>query len=42
VHSFRSLLGELATFSRNTMAVTEAPEDTFLLYPELLGVSARM
>jgi hypothetical protein len=51
VHSFRSLLGELATFSRNTMAVADAPEDRFLLYPqmtplqartfELLGVSAR-
>ena len=52
VHSFRSLLGELATFSRNTMTVAEAPEDTFLLYPqitalqlrsfELLGVAARL
>jgi Transposase DDE domain len=51
VLSFRSLLGELATFSRNTMAVADAPEDTFLLYPqmtalqtrtfELLGVPAR-
>jgi hypothetical protein len=51
VLSFRSLLSELATFSRNTMAVANAPEDTFLLYPqmtplqtqtfELLGVSAR-
>jgi Transposase DDE domain len=26
VHSLRSLLGELATFSRNTMAVAKAPE----------------
>jgi Transposase DDE domain len=52
VLSFRSLLGELATFSRNTMAVADAPEDTFLLYPQMtalqahtferLGVSARM
>ena len=52
VHSFRSLLGELATFTRNTMVVAEAPEDTFLLYPqmtalqfrsfELLGVAARL
>jgi DDE family transposase len=51
VHSFQSLLAELATFTRNTMAVAAAPEDTFLLYPqptplqlrafELLGISAR-
>ncbi len=51
VHSFRSLLGELATFSRNTAAIGAAPEETFLLYPqmtplqtrafELLGLAAR-
>ncbi|MBV8452998.1 MAG: transposase [Deltaproteobacteria bacterium] len=32
VHSFQSLLSELATFTRNTMAVANA-QDTFLLYP---------
>jgi hypothetical protein len=52
VHSFQSLLAELTTFTRNTMALTSAPEDGFLLYPqptpiqarsfELLGVSARL
>ncbi|MBV8614942.1 MAG: IS1634 family transposase [Acetobacteraceae bacterium] len=41
VHSFRSLLGELATFSRNTMAVASAPEDTFLLYPQMTKLQAR-
>jgi hypothetical protein len=52
VHSFRSLLAELATFSRNTMAMAAAPHDTFLLYPqqtptqlrafELLAVQPRL
>jgi hypothetical protein len=52
VHSFQSLLAELATFTRNTMAMPAAPHDTFLLYPqptptqsrafELLAVQARM
>ncbi len=34
VHSFRSLLVELATFTRNTMTMAAAPQDTFLLYPQ--------
>jgi len=34
VHSFQSLLAELATFTRNTMAMAAAPQDTFLLYPQ--------
>ena len=34
VHSFQSLLAELATFTRNTMAMAAAPRDTFLLYPQ--------
>ena len=34
VHSFQSLLAELATFTRNTMAMAAAPHDTFLLYPQ--------
>jgi len=52
VHSFQSLLAELATFTRNTMAPAGAPEEAFLLFPqqtpiqlrsfELLGVSARL
>ena len=51
VHSFQSLLAELATFTRNSMTVSPAPEDVFLLYPqqtslqqrafELLAVTAR-
>ena len=41
VHSFRSLLSDLATFSRNTMAVADAPHDTFLLYPQMTQVQAR-
>ena len=52
VHSFRSLLADLATVTRNTMAPASTPEDAFLLYPqetplhlrafELLAVSARL
>jgi hypothetical protein len=34
VHSFQSVLAELATFTRNTMAMAAAPQDTFLLYPQ--------
>jgi hypothetical protein len=34
IHSFQSLLAELATFTRNTMAMAAAPQDTFLLYPQ--------
>jgi hypothetical protein len=52
VHSFQSLLAELATFTRNTMAMATASHDTFLLYPqptptqrrafELLAVQPRL
>jgi len=52
VHSFQSLLAELATFTRNTMAMAAVPQDTFLLYPqptptqlrafELLAVQPRL
>ncbi|MGH7761686.1 MAG: IS1634 family transposase [Candidatus Dormibacteraceae bacterium] len=52
VHSFRSLITELATFTRNTMALASNPNHTFLLYPQptaiqatsfaLLGVPARL
>jgi transposase len=41
VHSFRSLLGDLATVTRNTMAMEGQPEATFLLYPDLTPVQAR-
>lgn len=42
VHSFQSLLSELATFTRNTMAVANAQDDTFLLYPQPTAVQARV
>lgn len=52
VHSFQSLLTDLATLTRNTMAMTGSPDATFQLYPEmtpvqqrafqLLGVSAKL
>jgi hypothetical protein len=38
VHSFRTLLADLATVSRNTMALTDGPETTFLVYPELTAL----
>jgi len=52
VHSFRSLIDELATFTRNTMAMADQTDVSFVLYPEptsiqarafdLLGVAAKM
>lgn len=41
VHSFRALLSELATFTRNTMALARAPKDRFLLYPQPTPIQAR-
>jgi Transposase DDE domain len=41
VHSFRSLLGDLATVTRNTMALNAQPDATFTLYPQLTQVQAR-
>jgi hypothetical protein len=41
VHSFRSLLGDLATVTRNTMAMDAQPDATFTLYPQLTPVQAR-
>jgi hypothetical protein len=41
VHSFRSLLGDLATVTRNTMAMVDQPDATFVLYPQLTQVQAR-
>jgi hypothetical protein len=41
VHSFRSLLGDLATVTRNTMALNAQPDATFTLYPQLTEVQTR-
>jgi len=41
VHSFQSLIADLATFTRNTMAMAESPDATFLLYPDLTPVQQR-
>lgn len=41
VHSFQSLLSELATFTRNTMAMAAAPADHFLLYPQPTPIQLR-
>jgi transposase len=41
VHSFRSLLTDLATVTRNTMAMTNSPETTFVLYPKFTPLQER-
>jgi hypothetical protein len=41
VHSFRSLLADLATVTRNVMAIDGAPEASFVLYPQLTPVQHR-
>ncbi len=41
VLSFQSLLSELSTFTRNTMALAATPTDTFELYPQLTPLQAR-
>jgi hypothetical protein len=41
VHSFRSLLGDLATVTRNTMAMAQTPDASFVLYPQLTQIQAR-
>lgn len=41
VHSFRSLLGDLATVTRNTMAMVGQPDAAFVLYPQLTPVQTR-
>ncbi len=41
VHSFRSLLADLATVTRNTMATTQSPDVTFVLYPKLTPAQDR-
>ncbi len=41
VHSFRSLIDELATLTRNTMAMAEQTDVSFVLYPEPTASQAR-
>jgi hypothetical protein len=41
VHSFRSLLADLATVTRSVMAMNGAPEASFVLYPQLTPVQDR-
>jgi transposase len=41
VHSFQSLLGDLATITRNIMALNGQSDATFTLYPQLTEVQAR-
>jgi transposase len=41
VHSFRSLLTDLATVTRNTMAMPNSPETTFVLYPKFTPLQER-
>ncbi len=41
VHSFRSLLDDLATVTRNVMAMAQSPDATFVLYPKLTPVQDR-
>jgi transposase len=41
VHSFQSLMADLATVTRNTMAMAHSPDTTFVIYPELTPVQAR-
>ena len=42
VHSFRSLLGDLATVTRNVMALSTQTDATFTLYPQLTEVQSRV
>jgi len=41
VQSFRSLLADLATVTRNTMAMVQSRDATFVLYPKLTPVQDR-
>jgi hypothetical protein len=41
VHSFRSLLANLATVTRNTMAMTQSLDTPFVLYPTLTPAQDR-
>jgi hypothetical protein len=41
VHSFRSLLDDLATVTRKTMAMAHSPDASFVLYPKLTQMQER-
>jgi hypothetical protein len=41
VQSFRSLLGDLATVTHNTIPLADQSDATFTLYPQLTTVQAR-
>jgi hypothetical protein len=41
VHSLQSLIDDLATVTRNTMAMADSPKTTFTLYPEITPVQER-
>jgi len=41
VHSFRTLLADLGTFTRNLMVIADSPETSFILYPEATPVQAK-
>jgi hypothetical protein len=41
VHSLHSLLADLATVTRNTMAISKVRDATFVLYPELTAAQRR-
>jgi hypothetical protein len=41
VHSFRSLLGDLATVTHNTMAIAHQTDTTFVIYPQFTPTQAR-
>ena len=41
VHSFRSLLGDLATVTCNIMAMVGSTDATFVVYPQFTPVQAR-
>ena len=41
VHSFRSLLADLATVTHNTIAIAHQPDTTFVIYPQFTPTQAR-
>jgi len=41
VHSFRSLIADLATVTRNTMTISKVKDATFVLYPKLTAAQQR-
>jgi hypothetical protein len=41
VHSLQSLLADLATVTRNTMAIAQSPDAAFVLYPKLTPAQDR-